>query len=352
MTFRYLAGGVMRSTVIDVTSLAGIESISRGSSIDPWATRIGGNLVDLFVFSDTVAYPLPTSSRSELQASTLWIIDRINSRDSDALVPLPYSTDTIAPVSEQFLEDCIAQFMGWCGANPRKAAQWMKLHQESWVNDWHNERFPHLYSFDVQRLAGRPDIRTAARRLSVPVATLLYTLDVVLRYPILGRLAGEGRPYLNHPVRASIAHPTLAADAGQAPVSLGPISFSSTVASMMRSMTLDEYCVLLHELRGAVRDSGIHRVAPGQVEPEVVRELAARVALPAKLGAFERRLALAAGMLGGAASTPVVGPAGPILGVGLSIAQYYWSGDLPRAASRVRWLRWALSWEIESQARG
>lgn len=340
----------MKSAVVDVTSLAGIESLRRGSVRDPWAARLAGNLADLFIFSDEVLYPYPQASNARELAQTpgLELVTRLTHRDSASFSPLPYSTDAVESVAPEHLEDCLEKFMYWCAANPYRADQWMTLHQESWVSGWHADRFPHRYSFDVDQLLGRPDIEVQAEKLRIPVPVLLYTLDVVLRYPMLGRIAGDSRPYLNHPIRDSIALPTFTMSA-EKPQSMGALSFSSTIEAMAPKLTLDEYAVLLHELRGLVRQFGIHRVKPGHVELEVVREIAHRVALPAHLGNSERRIGMAAALAGGTAALPVAGPIGPIVGIAVSIAQYYWTGSLPRSASRVGWLKWALSWDIESQ---
>ena len=340
----------MKSAVIDITSLAGIESFFQSRIKDPWSQRLAGNLVDLMVFSDEMIYPLASTNTGKEPPSSLNILKKLHRRNSAAIRPLTYSTEEIQTVSEDYLGNCLAQFLSWCCANPIKSRQWMRLHQEAWIKCWHDERFPHLYSFDIHKLANWSIVQKHAVQLGVPIGMLLYTFDVVLRYPMLGKLAGIERPYLNHPIRDVIVHPTITDEKQSNCLLAGTLSFSKTIEAMLPHLSFDEYTVLIHELRGTVRELGIHRAKPGNIERDVIRELAAKVALPPKIGHSERRLALAAGLIGGISSLPAIGPIGPILGVGISIAQCYWNGELPRSVSRIRWLRWSISWDIETQA--
>lgn len=336
------------SSLVDISSLHAVESLFRGATHDPWASQLAGDLADLAIYSEQVRYPLPASSATEDARQGPAVLLQLISRDSSVFVPQPYSTDNPRTVADEHLEGCLEQFCGWCRANPETAKTWVSLHEESWITDWHSEHIPHRYVFDVSKVSERADVRQKAEAAGLTLEGFLYAFDVVLRYPMYGELAGEGCAYLNHPIRDTVTHPSLE----QAPTTkpVGAISFAKTFASLAPHITQDEYTSLLHELRGSVRDLGIHRVKPGQIERDVVRELAAKVALPARLGEVQRKLTLAAGITGGIGAFPVVGPVGPVLGLAVSIAQAYWDGSLPRSVSRVRWLRWAIQWDIETQA--
>lgn len=348
----------MKASLIDISSLHAVESLFRKGQSDPWAARLAGDLVDLAIYSDEVRYPLPAASVTpELRTGPALLIE-LARRDSAVYAPKPYSTDNPRTVADDHLEDCLAQFAGWCRSNPVKAQQWVTMHQESWISNWHNEHIPHTYVFDVRKVGERFDVQQRAAAAGLTVEGFLYALDVVLRYPMYGELAGDGCSYLNHPIRDAVTHPTLEQDPSPKPV--GAITFAKTFAALAPKLTQDEYTVLIHELRGTVRDMGLHRVKPGQVEKEVVRELAAKVALPPHLGEAERKMTMWSGVIGGVGAgvigivgaAPVLAVAGPVLGTAVSIAQYYWAGGVPRSAARIKWLRWALQWDLETQAQG
>ncbi len=340
----------MTQTLIDISSLHAVESLFRNGVRDPWAAQLAGDLVDLAVYSDQVSYPLPASNNAAELRTGPAIVLQLASRDSNVFTPRLYSTDSQRAVADEHLTTCVEQFAGWCRGNPNSIQQWIALHRESWISNWHTEHVPHHFVFDVGKVRANESARRQASLAGITLEAFLYALDVVLRYPMYGEIAGAGCAYLNHPIRTdSMIHPSL--DIAPASKPMGAISFARTIAEMAPQLTQDEYTSLIHELRGAVRELGIHLVKPGQVESGVIRELAAKVGLPARLGAAEKNLTFAAGVVGGLGAFPFIGPVGPILGIGVSIAQAYWDGSLPRSVSRIGWLRWAMRWDIEAQSR-
>jgi hypothetical protein len=49
----------MKNHFVDSTIIHAVESLFRDGERDPWASRLAGELVDLFVYSDVVRYPIP-----------------------------------------------------------------------------------------------------------------------------------------------------------------------------------------------------------------------------------------------------------------------------------------------------
>ena len=80
------------------------------------------------------------------------------------------------------------------------------------------------------------------------------------------------------------------------------------------------------------------------------RELAAILGLPARLSAVGKLMGVAAGMIGVAGASSALGPAAAIAGGVVSVASAFWTGTVGRTPSRLRWLRWALEWDLETQA--
>jgi hypothetical protein len=163
-----------------------------------------------------------------------------------------------------------------------------------------------------------------------------------------GEMAAADEHYLNHPVRDAFGVPTSTYEPGPAPAV--PFSFRPLISELVPHLSQDEFCVLLHTLRAAVWERGLHDAERGKYAADVIREVLAEAAIPAHL----RRGAAVLGVLGGlaaAAGTLPLGPVVPLLGAAISIASAIWSKiPLPRVASRVRWLRWALEWPGEEQA--
>lgn len=334
-------------SVIDVTSLAGIESMKRGAVADPWACSIAGAFADMFAFSETVFYPMPVSESGIEPTTNLELISHLMRRDSDAISSVPYSTQQLREVEHDDVKACLKNLKVWAGLNRQFAVQWLSLHQQSWVTNWHEERFPHLYSFDVERYRDDPDVVRCAAALQVPPLAIIYALDLVLRYPILGEIAGDQRPYFAHPLRCRFDIPGVEADKNVPPKQLGSVAFSETIKSFAHQLTLDEYAVLLHKLRAMVREYGLQDAREGQVSTDVLREIAVRMEFPPRLRNFKEALG-AAGAAMGAASTLLGGASS--VGVPMTMARSIWRGYLPREVGKVKWLRWALTWDIEKES--
>jgi hypothetical protein len=331
----------MKSTLIDLTSIYAVESLFRGTIKDPYAETLAGDFVDLAIYSDIVHYPLAITSAQTLESEFgPTLLKQLIARDSQLFSPKKYSTESVRSVGAVHLQDCLEQFIGWCNGNPDSVKNWIRLHRESWINSFYLERIRHKFVFDVDLLRNHHDVILASQQNGLLVDEFLRIFDVVLRYPMYGEIAGDGCAYLSHPIRHAVNHPTLQRDTDT--VHVGAISFSEHFKRWAPHLSQDEYTALIYQLRGVVRDKKLHRVKPGEIEKEVIRDIAASVSLPPKLAFM---------MKSETGSSPALGVLDFITGVPMSIAQTFWDGTLPKSAGRLKWLRWALKWDIESQAK-
>jgi hypothetical protein len=63
-----------------------------------------------------------------------------------------------------------------------------------------------------------------------------------------------------------------------------------------------------------------------------------------------RTVGIAAGIIGIAGAIPTLGPAVAVAGGLVTIVSAAWTGSVGRTPGRVKWLRWALEWDLERQA--
>jgi hypothetical protein len=173
---------------------------------------------------------------------------------------------------------------------------------------------------------------------------LAYAFDVALRYGYYGELASGG-VYLSHPIREEQVLPTMSIKPAQLP----PIalSFAPSIARIAQSLTLEQYCSLLHEIRSVVDDRKLRRVQPGAVENSEIRVIAADLDLPIRLKGWAKAAGIATAILGGIAAVPTIAVAATVGAAAIGLGGIYWDGTLPRRTGRVKWLRWALHWRIE-----
>jgi hypothetical protein len=109
---------------------------------------------------------------------------------------------------------------------------------------------------------------------------------------------------------------------------------------------------LLLSLREEVRKIDLHQREPGQFDPQVIRDIAAKVGMPSQLKGTTRLIAVAGGVVAGLGAVPVLGPAAAIGGGVIAVAGALWSGNLPRGISKVQWLKFAIEWrDLERQVR-
>lgn len=319
--------------VIDITSIVAVESLFRSHKKDPWAKLLAGYLADFFIYSERARYILPVSSPVDTtDASHLpSLLRQLIERDSSVFKAEEYRVDQPRKLRDEYLLPSFAAFSAWVQNNKRSFRAWLDLHNESWVKSGHMARVRPRYIYRTDGLIGLTTFQELCANVGVREEDICYAFDVVLRYPLYGELAGDGTYYLAHPIRERQNLPTMTVEVGQAPPVV--LSFCGDVSAIVEQLSQDAYTSLLHDARGIVRDQRIVGLKKGAVDKDTARDIAARLGLPARLKKARKVMATAAA-LGGAE---------------VSVASTLWSGMLPRRLSRVRWLRWALEWDLEKQ---
>jgi hypothetical protein len=337
-----------QSSVVDITTLNAVESIFRKGTKDPWGRQLAGKLAEFFIYSDQPRFTMPIYDRSESISILPSILSQFESRDKGLFVPLIYEVDEKRILNNEYLLDAFSGFDHWARNSRSSLARWIKLHNEDWIKKGHLARVRPRYVFDVNRISNEPILLDLTEFLGVSVNDVLYSFDVVLRYPLYGELAGPNVPLFAHPIREVQNLPTMKTDESKG-LEIA-LSLKDAVYEMVPAMSLDDYTSFLHEARGIVRQRNVHKLKPGALDREATRDIAQELGLPARLNGVGKVMGISAGLitsLGGVAS---LAPAMAILGGVVSVATVLWEGALPSEVSRISWLRWALKWEIEKQA--
>lgn len=339
--------------LVDTNSLLAIESLFGRSHEDPWALRLACDFADVFIYADWFRFTF--GSLQDAMTTADWtntpaLVRCLRQRDSVAVAPLMIRTDVPVSLHDDYLADAFHGFATWARNNRRALRQWLDTHNTASIRAMQEAQVTRRYYFNLDWLAHEHDLERFSRELQLQTCELLYAFDNLLRGPLYGRLTGSDQYYLNHPMRDVSLLPTFEAKPGPTP----PVaaSFRESMARMLGRLTFDEYCVMLHELRGEVRNRGIHNLGAGQVDREVLREIAVAVSLPSRLKEKDRIALFAGGIIGGLGAIASFGPAAAIAGAVVSVSMGLWNGKLPRSAGRVQWLRWALEWDLEKQAAG
>ncbi len=341
----------------DVTTLIAVESLFHPGPRDLRGTELAAKLMDCFIYNDRIRYVFSyLSPTAAAQGPTLpQLLTALMSRDADVFEEARFIVSEhthLAPVS---VPSCFSAFAAWARNNEAELRTWIALYREAWIRDSlgtpgpdhqrFRTRFVMKYLFPVDDVTRSAEFGDLAARLGVPADDLLFAFDVTLRYPLYAELAGANAYYLSHPIREDQNLPTVTRSDAPAPQIALPLG--SAIAKVAPHMTLDEFSALLHEARGLLRGRGIVGLKPGAVGPEARREVAAHLGLPPRLKASKKLVALLAAGITGVGAIPVFGPASALLGMAVGIGSLFWDGNLPRATGQVKWLRWALSWDIE-----
>lgn len=331
----------MPKPLFDISVVLAIESLFGSGTRDPWAAVMAGEFADLFIYGDELRYPLPTPSYSSGTTEGPRLIERMTARDPGVFAPLPYSTAEPRYLRDEHFSTLVQRFRIWVKNNPRTFAGWLKFTR-------HMQRFSHFQGvFGLEGAQSTTAVETLAHELRVWPEEMANTLDLVARYPLYGSVAGD-QFYLNHPIRNSIKIPTMQAEV--VPVSRPAIAFRDAIARRARNLTFDSYTALLHELRGEIRERELHKLAPGEFETDVLREIAKKVGLPPQLRQAGKVLGIASGFVGALGGITMLSPAAAIVGAAISVSSAIWKGDLPTVVGKAKWLHWAVEWELEKQA--
>jgi hypothetical protein len=269
-------------------------------------------------------------------------------RDSDAFGQAVYSTEEPRLLADEHLAQCFRDFSAWARANSRTLRRWLAFHHENWIQVHRKATTAAEYTFILDSLSRLRELANLRVALNLPDEDIYYAFDSVLKFPLFGQLVGPDNHYLNHQIRDAFRLPTMTPEIGQPPRMA--VTFAQSIASIASGLSRDEYTVLLHELRSVVREYGLHRVGTGEVDREVLREIGAKVQLPPRVSALGKAAGLVAGVIGGLGAFTPLAPVTAVLGGAITISTTIWQGTLPRSVARLKWLRWALVWDIEQQA--
>jgi hypothetical protein len=277
------------------------------------------------------------------------VLSQLRGRDSDVFEPLLCVVEERPRLRAEALRPAFGTFAAWALNHAEAFKFWLKFHGEirSTLRDLTFVRPDSV--FDISELSSIQEFRQLRTDLNISHEDLIYAFDIVLRYPLYGMLAGEGSYFLAHPIRDQQNHPIIAVEPGPPPNI--PISFSQTLTNIAPKMTLDEYTSFLHEARGLIRDKQIHKLKPNAVTQEMTREIAAQLHMPARLHQTGRVLAFATGIASGIGAAPMLGPVAALAGGAIAIVSAIWDGRVGRSVGKVKWLRWALEWDLEKQAK-
>lgn len=338
--------------LFDLTSMLAIEGIFRNGTKDPWTKSVFENYTDLFIYSDCSRYAEPIHQKTVLpveETETFTLLKLLKHRDNDSLLPVEYRTDELIELNHEYLQSCFERFIGWCHSNNSTYTIWLSFHAQPWIRGNHKQRFKENFLFDVEMLKISNNIPQICHALRVSPYQLFYTFDLVLRYCHIGELVGTDQYYLAHPIREEQNLPIAIKASGQPPNI--PIKFGHHLYSIADKLTTDEYACLLHELRHLVREYGIIDLKPKCIDKQVLQEIATRLCLPPRLKAWNKATGIISGIVCGAGAYPSLGPLSAILGCSVSLISSLWDGRLPGTVSNVKWLRWAVKWDIEEEGR-
>lgn len=339
--------------LVDGNTLLAIESLFGKGTIDPWAMQLACTFADLFIYADHFRFTFRSPDGAFSDAS--WahapsLARHLQQRDSSAVVP------QMVPIEPEKLHDdqvkeAFRNFANSARNKPKRLRQWLNTHDTASIRAMLRAQVGReYYYFTPERVTQMRELKLLALELGWQQREILYAFDNVICAPLYGRLAGSDQQYFNHPTRNASVLPTYKEEVGSLPEIA--VSFAESISGFVRRMSFDDYCVMLHGLRGAVRSRGIHELGPGDVEKEVLRDIAASddVDFPPTLKKYAKSALITGGVIGGLAAIPALGPAAAVAGALISVSSAIWDGGLPRKAGRIKWLQRAIEWDLEKQA--
>jgi hypothetical protein len=333
---------------VDISTVNAVESMYRGRHRDPFGALLAGHLADAYAYSDAIQVPFTTQgSISDQRNAFPKIISILSGQDNSAVEFVTLNHEEPLRVRDELLEMSFAAFSAWFGANRTTVQRWLLTHFEDWVQAQRAGRVPHQYSYSVEKIQDMTSFSKASRILGQTPDRVLYAFDIVLRTPAYGALVPDGEYFLHHPIRGAIQLPGVRVSS--APPPAVAVSFAASVSEISASLSLQGYCDLLFEIREFVNELQLRTLNRGDIEPEVLREIAAHLRLRPRLTSVARVMAVASGMAGAAAGLGL--PEAAIAGSVVSVLQPIYKGNLPRFMGGWKWLRWAMRWDLEEYGR-
>ncbi|MBM2621722.1 hypothetical protein JIG36_40085 [Actinoplanes sp. LDG1-06] len=256
------------------------------------------------------------------------------------------------------LDPILAEFAAFVAANARDVRGFLSVHESRWIAKQTQHRSGDAGShhvFDLPSLVANRHTERILHSIGASSEQVLYLVDLVLKYLIYAERANGGY-YLTHPIRGKQSFEFLHRSEAPANGVLKTIPFrlGPSIALMARGRDEDWFTSMLHEARGHVRSEGFTELrSPGSVSRESLRELSAKLKLPANVRGYDRlerasSIATAGTGLVGSLVSSNMWPA--VLGSAVTIATEVWTGHVPSRISQVSWLQWMFEWPVEKQA--
>jgi len=338
----------LKNPLVDSNTLVAIETLFRKGTKDPWAVQLLSAFTNLYIYADTFRFTMPLPDTDNLDHTKQpQLVNALLKENSRIARPERYSTDHPLEFDDGHLQTCLDDFLNWTYGNPNRLRKWLDTHFEEWVRHLHHVQIRRAHVFDLDRIKRDIRVREIARIASVSEDKVCYGLDNVLRYSIYGEMTGPDEHYLHHPVRDAFPIPTMQTEPiepHQLPIDWGPDI--SSLAS--RGMRIEELAGLLQQIRTEVRERHIRDLPPDLIEPEIKREIAASVRLPAHLRGIGPAGAIASGLLAAATTFPALGGFSTLAGAAVTVSLGIWKGRLPRLPARIRWIPW-IRWDVETR---
>ena len=341
--------------LVDTNTLLAIESLFGKGGADPCAMELACKFADVFIYADHFRFTFgsPDGTGADIDLSNApAIVQCLRGRDSSAMVAQIVPTNEPVMLHDDYVEDAFHDFADWARNRRKTLRQWLNTHNTESIRSMQSAQVAREYYFNLERIDRTPELERLTTDLQMQTSQVLYAFDNLLRGPIYGEMTGSDQQYLNHPTRNMSLIPTYKVEDGSLPENA--VSFEDSMSSVVRRMSLDEYCIMLHVLRGIVHDRGIYTLRRGDIDKEVLREIAsdASVRFPPKLRSGGRfSAAIVAGIAAALPAVPLLGAQSAlVVGVAVSVSSKLWTGRLPRSAGRIKWLQGLLEWDLEKQA--
>ena len=339
--------------LVDGNSLLAIESLFGKGTTDPWATQLACRFADLFIYADYFRFTFRSPDgvfSDESWAHAPSLARNLQQRDSSAVVPQMVAIEP-GKLHDDQVKEAFRKFANKARNDPKKLRQWLNTHDTPSIRAMLQAQVGReYYYFTPERVTQMGELNLLASELGQHQRKILYAFDNVICAPLYGELTGSGQQYFNHPTRNASILRTYTAEVGSLPEIA--VTFAESISGFVKRMSFDEYCIMLHTLRGAVRSRGIHELGPGDVGKDVLRDIAASddIDFPPRLKKYAKSALITGGVIGGLAAIPALGPAAAVAGALISVSSAIWDGGLPRKTGRIKWLQRAIEWDLEKQA--
>ncbi|MCK4511693.1 hypothetical protein KAW64_08140 [bacterium] len=337
--------------LVDTNVFVAVATVFEGPA-DPWAKMLIRQFADVFIYADGIRFTVPTTNIGSTDPTQgLGILKHLYP-SLDMLEPVYLAAPDPLAVSDESVGEAFDGFVSWImrGGNRELLTHWLATHPTNIASEMWQRHLGREFVFDVDRLRDDARFPKLLRLARLNAPRLLYAFDNILRYPFYGRLTGPNEYYLNHPLRSSFSLPGQTGQAAPPPPI--PVSWGESAWRVAKSTDLHGFIGFLASLRLLCRDTyGLkHLPESERIDRTLIREIAARADVPAALRGKNTLVTVLAA--GAQASALRVGTSAALAAAALvTIAGSYWSGSIPRGTARISWLRWALHWREETQAR-